>query len=343
MRSLVLLCFFVSAGGAAEPMAPLDALEPGKVPTKLKPPKSAPPGTLAMIGLRDGRWDTIAARPDGKMLAASDPAGLILLWSLPDLKPGAKINHKQVVSLAFSPTGQTLAAGDAKGGVQLWTINGRTATAIATINGAHKGGAVWSLAFSPDGRTLATAGPDKLIKLWDLVPEQPRLKATVHAHEKTIYQLAFAPDGNVLASAGSADKVAKLWDTSGDKPVEKASLPCDGAVASVSFAPDGKALATASFDGKIRVWALDGDKPALETTIEMPRKALRVVQFAPDGQSLAALLKGENEEMIALRSRGGEKLRDLDFNHHVDSMTFIDAHHLATTDEDSVYVIRVAK
>ena len=120
-------------------------------------------------------------------------------------------------------------------------------------------------------------------------------------------------------------------------------LACDGAVASVSFAPDGKALATASFDGKVRIWKLDGDKPEVETTIDMPRKSVRLVQFAPDGQSLAALLKGENDEKIAVRSRSGDKRHDLDFNTHVDAMTVIDAHHLATTNEDSIYILRLGK
>src|SRR5262249_5520696 len=134
-----------------------------------------------------------------------------------------------------------------------------------------------------------------------------------------------------------------LWDVSGEKPTEKAVLSCDGSVASVSFAPDGRSLATASFDGKVRLWKLGGEKPALETSIDMPRKSVRLVHFSPDGQSLAALLKGENDEMIAVRDRAGNKLHDLEFNHHVEAMTFVDAHHLATTDEDSVFIIRVKK
>ena len=163
---------------------------------------------------------------------------------------------------------------------------------------------------------------------------QPRLKITY---------ATLRADNEQLHREYEAGLVAKLWDVTGEKPKERAVLNCDGAVASVSFAPDGQALATASFDGKVRIWKLDGDQPTVESTIELPRKSVRVVQFAPDGQSIAALLKGENEEMIAVRDRAGNKLHDLEFNHHVDAMTFIDAHHLATTNEDSVYLIRVGK
>jgi len=344
MRSIAAFLLFAFFTIAAEPKpAPLDSLQPAKVPAWVKPPESAPAGTLAMLGLRDGRWDTIAARPDGKMIAASDPAGQVFLWTLPDFKQTFKMKYNQVASLAFSPNNRLLAASDASGAVRLWTIRDTVATPRAQLTPPHKDGPVWALAFSPDSKTLATAGSDKVIKLWDVAAAQPTLKATVSAHAKTIYQLTFSPDGMLLASAGSADKVAKLWDVSGDKPKEKASLPGDGSVASVSFAADGKALATASFDGKVRVWKLDGEKPEVETTIDMPRKAVRLVQFAPDGQSLAALLKGENDDKIAIVTRSGEKLRDLDFNTHVDAMTFIDAHHLATTNEDSIYVIRLGK
>src|SRR5262245_53693090 len=97
MRTLLILIVFASVAVAAEPrMARRDGVERGKLPARLRPPMSAPPGTLAVIGLRDGRWDTIAARPDGKMIAASDPGGTIQFWSLPDFKPVAKVNHKQV-------------------------------------------------------------------------------------------------------------------------------------------------------------------------------------------------------------------------------------------------------
>src|SRR5262249_57128213 len=130
----------------------LDGVERERLPAKLKPPMSAPPGTLAMIGLRDGRWDTIAARPDGKMIAASDPAGAILLWSLPDFKQVAKLSHQRVVAPAFSPAGKTLAAGDAKGGIRLWNVAGGGAGGRGASPDAHKGGPGWALAVSPDGR-----------------------------------------------------------------------------------------------------------------------------------------------------------------------------------------------
>lgn len=326
---------------SADEPSPLDSLDAMKIPAKLRPPKSAPPETLVELGLRDGRWDTLAVRPDGKRLAASAPDGTVMIWSLPELKLATRLKHPGIVALAYSPDGKTLAATDAKGNLRLWTI-GSPASPRALLQQIHKGGPAWSLAWSPDGKTLATAGQDKVIKIWDARPARPVLKATIAAHEKVVRQLAFSPDGTLLASAGSSDKVAKLWDLSGAKPVQKAEMACEGPVASVSFSPDGKALATASYDSKVRIWKLDEDKPAAELTVDMGQKAVRVVQFSPDGKSFAVLLPSDMGEKIAIRGRDGSKIRDWSFLNHVQGMTFApDGRHFATANEDSVYLLRL--
>ena len=325
---------------AGEP-SPLDSLDAKRIPSKLRPPKSAPAETLVELGLRDGRWDTLAMRPDGKRLAASEPDGTVMIWSLPELKVAAKFNHREIVALAYSPDGKTLAATDAKGNLRLWTI-ASAPSPRALLSQIHKDGPAWSLAWSPDGKLLATAGQDRIIKLWDMKSSRPILKASFSAHEKVIRQLAFSPDGSLLASAGSSDKVAKLWDLTGEKPKEKATLACEGPVASVSFAPDGKSLATASYDAKVRIWKFDEGKPSAELTLDMGQKAVRLVQFAPDGKSFAVLLPGEMGERIAIRDRDGGKIADWSFQNHVQGMTFApDARHFATANEDSVYLLRL--
>jgi hypothetical protein len=81
--------------------------------------------------------------------------------------------------------------------------------------------------------------------------------------------------------------------------------------------------------------------PSVETKIEMAKKSVRLVQFAPDGKSFAVLLLDERGEHIAIRGRNGERLYDIEFNHHVQGMTFVDARHIVTANEDSVYVLRL--
>ncbi len=321
--------------------SPLDSLDAKKIPARLRPGKSAPPETLVELGLRDGRWDTLAIRPDGKALAASEPAGLILIWSLPDFRQAAKLNHREVVALAYSPDCKTLAATDAKGNLRLWTIASPPVPRVL-LQSIHKDGPVWSLAWSPDGKTLATAGQDKVIRLWDTKPAKPTLKATLNGHEKIVRQLAFSPDGSILASAGSSDRVAKLWDLSAATPKEKAALRCDGPVASVSFSPNGLSLATASYDSRVRIWKLEGESPMVELNLDMGQKAVRLVQFSPDGKSFAVLLPSDTGERIAIRKTDGDKLCDWSFVHHIQGLTFApDGRHVATANEDSLYLLRL--
>ena len=338
----ILVCALVCGiSTKADVPSSLDALDAGKAPARLRPGKSAPVETLVELGLRDGRWDTLAFRPDGKALAASEPGGTILVWSLPDLRAVAKLTHREVVALAYSPDGKTLAATDAKGNLRLWTM-ASPPVPRALLSGIHKDGPIWSLAWSPDGKMMATAGKDMVIKLWDMKPSKPTLKATLAGNEKVVRQAAFAPDGSLLATAGSLGKLVTLWDLAGDRPKVKAELPCDGPAASVSFAPDGKSLASASYDGRVRIWKLDTDDPSAELTIDMGQKAVRLVQFAPDGKSFAVLLPGEAGDRIAFRDRDGGKLLDWTFVHHIQGMSFApDSRHFATANEDSVYILRL--
>jgi WD40 repeat protein len=321
----------------------LDGVDRRKVPFNLRPPNDVPGETLVQLGLRDGRWDTIAARPDGTAIAVSEPEGKIVFFGLPGFKSIASLSSQKVVSLCFSLDGKTLAAGDAEGNLRLWSCNTKTPKPRATLSGAHTAGPLWSLAIAPNGKCLASAGSDGVLKLWDLTSAKPELKATIHAHDKVVRQLCFSPDGTLLASAGSSDKTAKLWEVQGDTAKEKAVLHCSGPVASVSFAPDGKSLATASFDGKVRIWDLSDDKPTVDSTMEMKPTSIRYVQFSPDGKSLAVLILDELGEHIAVRDRQGAKLHDWNFPHHIQGFTFVDAHHLATANEDSVYILRIGK
>ena len=60
--------------------------------------------------------------------------------------------------------------------------------------------------------------------------------------------VALSPDGSVLASGG-ADKAAKLWDVTGDKPTLLQKLEGhEGHVNAVAFSPDGKWIACAVGD-----------------------------------------------------------------------------------------------
>src|SRR5580700_3590392 len=88
---LLALCVFAAAGESAGP-SPLDGVDRRKVPFNLRPPNDVPGETLVQLGLRDGRWDTIAARPDGTAIAVSEPEGKIVFFGLPGFKSIASLS-----------------------------------------------------------------------------------------------------------------------------------------------------------------------------------------------------------------------------------------------------------
>ena len=79
-----------------------------------------------------------------------------------------------------------------------------------------------------------------------------KLLGTLEGHSDSVNSAAFCPDGSVIITA-SADKTAKIWDTSNFELL--ATLEGhSGAVNSASFSPDDRLIVTASSDGTVKVW-----------------------------------------------------------------------------------------
>jgi len=99
----------------------------------------------------------LTVSPDGMILAASHPGGLISLW---DLKSGAEVgtlagHQALVLAMAFSPDGRTLASGSEDRTIKLWHLATRREVASFTQD---KG--VYWLAFSPDNQMLISGELD---------------------------------------------------------------------------------------------------------------------------------------------------------------------------------------
>jgi WD40 repeat protein len=128
---------------------------------------------LANTG-RTNPLNCLAWSADGRMLAAADFTGNIIMWDCVSAKVRTHLKEdaqRRVRSLAFSPDGKNLA-------VALGDRLGRD----------HEPG---------------------LIALWDTATGQRRLVLTGHTNE--VLSVAFSPDGNLLAS-GSSDQTVRLWD-----------------------------------------------------------------------------------------------------------------------------------
>ncbi len=164
-----------------------------------------------------GRIWSLAASPDGSMLAVGGEAKTIQVYDLStrQIKVTLPGHTHPVKSLDFSPDGKLLASA---GGytVRLWD----TRTWKGSGKHIHHNPEMLCVRFSPDGKLLAVGDGESdlphykllptAIILWDVATHED--VQWLRGHTNSIWALAFTPDGKTLAS-GSADQTVKFWDT----------------------------------------------------------------------------------------------------------------------------------
>jgi len=102
-----------------------------------------------------------------------------------------------------------------------------------------------------------------------------------------VHGARFNPTGDLLA-AGGYDGRVRLWNVSGEEPLEMESLTGHHAwVQAFAFSPDGHQLVSADSWGQIRVWSLDRDQPQLAWILcDAHEGWIRDVHFSPNGKRL---------------------------------------------------------
>ncbi|MCI0684745.1 MAG: protein kinase [Gemmataceae bacterium] len=226
---------------------------------------------------------SIAVSPDGRLLAAGDEDGTILLHDLqaPATPPRQLGGHDRPVrALAFGAVfgahGSFLASAGDDDTVRLWDPRAGKSTQTLT-----HGNSVRALAVSRDGRWLASAGVDKFVHLWDMTTGTSTKLA---GHTATVNALAFSPDGQRLISGGS-DRTIRLWNVS-DKASEPGLEGLSAPVLALAFHPDGRRFASLGQDKIIRLWDVITRQEILE--LEDSSGWPRTLAFSCDGRWLAA-------------------------------------------------------
>ena len=201
------------------------------------------PSTVQAVDTSDGKelaaWktgsndSTLAASPDGKLVAIGDPSG----FGVRRIEDGATIFRRDVGgvrSVAFRGDGARVIVG--MYGPAAHVCDAATGESLLVLSGLGAG--VSDAHVSPDLQTIATASGDGTVRLWDSKLGIP-LK-TWHGHAGRVRRLLFTPDSRRLVTAGD-DGTVKVWSAADDW--DPFVLKHPQTVYGIAFSPDCMRLA----------------------------------------------------------------------------------------------------
>ncbi len=151
-----------------------------------------------------GNMTSVALSANGELVAASGQADDVLVWSIPDGHPVARLKgHRGPVgSLRFGDAGLFSVGYDRT--LRCWATGEWVEQMAADLDGFG------STAVSDDGTELATALPERVMAQSVDGAEFAELKVAI----KGVYSVAYAPDRSHLAAVG-ADGRLRVWPRMG--------------------------------------------------------------------------------------------------------------------------------
>lgn len=229
----------------------------------------------------------VALSPDGRLLAAGDTAGKVVLWNVADPRHPSKLAtlggfSSTVYSVAFGPGGRQLAAADNDGTIGQWDLSDPSRPVAEPTLDVPGAPPMKTVAYSPDGRLAAAAGGAGTLVTW--TPGLANLRVVPGAGTATLEAVAFSPDGSTLATGGD-DHNVRLWTVRSSGRLQVAGPPFSPGptfVMCLAFSPDGSRLAACS-DGSVVVY--DTRTWTTETSLPVPNPPTAAL-FSPGGSTL---------------------------------------------------------
>ena len=240
--------------------------------------------TMSYVGWADGRTVRVASLTGSNLDLAS-------VRSVP--------HDRAIAAQIFDRTGRLLATSDSAGTIRIWSLESDQPELIHTLQGyggisssvvlfdpsssmlAAMGGLLWdhtappdaeplrlgplmdfdfALAFDPLSRWLATSGSGS-VSLWPL--HRPH-SVVLRGHQSAVNNLAFTPDGTHLVST-SEDGSVRVWPLDGNSRKRTRILhQIEGVFSAptrLAVAPDGSFVTIGNPMSQVTVLPLDGGPP----------------------------------------------------------------------------------
>jgi WD40 repeat protein len=246
----------------------------------------------------DANIERIAFSPDGKLFAAANWNGDVLLWTV-----GSWNSHKTILdnrgspkSLSFSPDSTKLAFSSENSAIIYDFKSAKAATLIAR---ASERDSFISVSFSPSGNSVFVFRNDS-VQTWDV--ENRKLIKTWKPSGFGFFGNV-SQDGNYVIAGGGAvygKKSVEIWNTRDEKKIGELSAFRSGLFAlAISHSAKFFAVAGGNYGsgGDLSLWSLnDPNEIGFISFGEFPIEGLA---FSPDDSILAA---GSNDGFVLLHA-----------------------------------------
>jgi WD40 repeat protein len=233
---------------------------------------------------------TVALSPDGRLAAAGDEAGALLLWATPFTGAPRTLRDSgsAVVHLAFAADRRRLFTVQDDGFAGVWDlVSGKEVTVLQPPRVVPRAtGNLLRVAVSPDDRRIAVdLWENKVVWAWDSATGKVEWMRPYGITEGWLLSAAFTPDSLEILIGLEYGVVARL-DAASGREIGRFTIPGCGSqfVRGLAVSPDGSGLAARTSDNDTRLIFLDrGTGEALWRRDFSPEQALNAVLFAPSG------------------------------------------------------------
>ncbi len=174
-------------------------------------------GNVNQIFTAESVIRSLAASPDGQLIAGGTLNGKILVWSVGDWNNPFVLFEEQgnaVDALVFSNSGVYLSSGDEQHNIRIWNIKSRTL--LENLRGPQ--GRIYDLAFSPDDQFFASASHDNRVQIW-LTEDwniQPIVINVNDVDIPPVYAVAFSKSGGHLITGAAGNNRLTIRPTTAE-------------------------------------------------------------------------------------------------------------------------------